>query len=395
MTRLLVLSFYYPPDLSAGSFRCKALIEAIDQRRGADLQVDVITTLPNRYKELNVAAPKYEEQDWLTIRRIALPSHRSGIGDQAWAFLLFAISAVRMMRGREYDAVFATSSRLMTAALGAAISRRKKSRLYLDIRDLFVDTISDILSEPLKRWLMPFFRRLEKWTFAQAEAISIVSAAFEPYVKSIANSKKIWLFTNGIDPEFLDQSFSNPNSASKPLPTILYAGNLGEGQGLEHVLPKAAAVLMGKANFKVIGGGGRLEQLKATTAELNNVEILPPVNRAALMDHYRDAEILLLHLNDHQAFQKVLPSKLFEYAATGKPIIAGVSGYAANFIHQHIPGAYVFTPLHSAGLAKAMQNAASGPPLYVRAEFCSKFARTKLMSDMAGVLLSDIMTIES
>ena len=33
----------------------------------------------------------------------------------------------------------------MTAALGAWIARRKRARLYLDIRDIFVDTIGDML----------------------------------------------------------------------------------------------------------------------------------------------------------------------------------------------------------------------------------------------------------
>ena len=30
--KLLVLSFYFPPDLCAGSFRCEALIDALEAR---------------------------------------------------------------------------------------------------------------------------------------------------------------------------------------------------------------------------------------------------------------------------------------------------------------------------------------------------------------------------
>jgi len=32
-----------------------------------------------------------------------------------------------------------------------------------------------------------------------------------------------------------------------------------------------------------------------------------------------DADVLFLHLNAYKAFEKVLPSKIFEYAATGRP----------------------------------------------------------------------------
>ena len=46
--------------------------------------------------------------------------------------------------------------------------------------------------------------------------------------------------------------------------------------------------------------------------------------------------ILFIHLNAYPAFEKVLPSKIFEYAATGKPILAGVSGYSADFIRNNL-----------------------------------------------------------
>jgi hypothetical protein len=66
---------------------------------------------------------------------------------------------MRHVANRDYDLVLATSSRLMTAALGALIARRKRARLYLDIRDIFVDTIGDVspgpLALPLRQLLVP------------------------------------------------------------------------------------------------------------------------------------------------------------------------------------------------------------------------------------------------
>jgi hypothetical protein len=45
--RLLVLSFYYQPDLGAGSFRTTALVRALREHTPSTM-VDVVTTLPNR-----------------------------------------------------------------------------------------------------------------------------------------------------------------------------------------------------------------------------------------------------------------------------------------------------------------------------------------------------------
>ena len=44
--RILILSFYYAPDLCAGSFRATALIESLQPiAETLNIQVDIITTL--------------------------------------------------------------------------------------------------------------------------------------------------------------------------------------------------------------------------------------------------------------------------------------------------------------------------------------------------------------
>ena len=40
----------------------------------------------------------------------------------------------------------------------------------------------------------------------------------------------------------------------------------------------------------------------------------------------------------------MLPSKIFEYIAVGKPIVAGLNGYSARFIKKNIGHAYLFNP---------------------------------------------------
>lgn len=98
--------------------------------------------------------------------------------------------------------------------------------------------------------------------------------------------------------------------------------------------------------FKVIGDGGRKQKLIQRLQEkgCKNVIVSPPVERDALMSEYAKADVLFLHLNDYEAFKKVLPSKLFEYGATGKPIWAGVGGYAAEFVSKELSNAVVFNP---------------------------------------------------
>lgn len=386
--KLLVLSFYYQPDLSAGSFRTTALVKALLDKLPADAHIELITTLPNRYSSFSSEAPELEEHPRLTIRRIALPAHKSGMVDQAKAFLVYAKQVRNIARGKHYDLVYATSSRLMTATLGAVIARSKKIPLYLDIRDIFVDTIKDVLSGKMVRFIKPILSLLERFTIKSARKVNLVSAGFLPYFKARYPDQDYSLFTNGIDDEFLNLSVVNTENNQNRILDVVYAGNIGEGQGLHNIIPQMAKRLEGKLRFKVIGDGGRLTSLKdaINASKCNNVDLLNPVKRDELINIYQSADILFLHLNDYDAFRKVLPSKLFEYAALGKPIWAGIAGYAAEFVTEHIENASVFAPCNVDAAVEALQRLEIS--MTPRAAFIDRFSRANIMRDMAADVIS-------
>lgn len=385
--RVLLLSFYYPPDIGPGPLRAESIVNALHEEGKGGLEIHVLTTIPNRYSTLSVEAPEYEGTSAVTIRRFSLPAHESGMVDQSRAFISFATAALRATRDVKFDIVVATSSRLMTAAVGALIARRCEAKLYLDIRDLFTDTMQDVLAKSPFRLFLPAFRLLERWTFRSATGINVVSAGFLPHLRKVAPNKSPTVFTNGIDEEFIKEKKRLIKDKCNPL--VVYAGNFGEGQGLHNILPK----FMERADFQVdlrlIGDGGKRKILSDLIVRnsLVNVMIRPPVARIDLLDQYHEADVLFLHLNDYQAFKKVLPSKIFEYAATGKPILAGVGGYAAEFIREHVPGAEVFEPCDAEAMKRALERLLSGPREIDRSEFCVQYMRKNIMRDMAKDIL--------
>jgi glycosyltransferase involved in cell wall biosynthesis len=386
--RILVLSFYYRPDLCAGSFRTTPLVGALRDRAPAGTQIDVVTTLPNRYSTFTQEAAEIESLPGLEIRRIKLPSHRSDMSNQARAFLHFARRALAITRPRKYDLVFATSSRLMTAALGALIARRQCAPLYLDLRDIFVDTIRDILP-PIAAWpLAHFFSFVESWTVRRANRLNFVSRGFEEYFRTRYGERSFSWFTNGVDDEFLAAAPATTSASRRGPATILYAGNIGEGQQLHEVLPALARALLGKARFVVIGDGGRRDALSTAIfrSGVDNVELRSPMQRTALLEAYREADVLFLHLGAHAAFEKVLPSKLFEYAALGKPVLAGVAGYAARFVREEIKNSAVFAPCDAQAAVRAFNSLklVSQP----RADFVAKYSRANIVRAMADDVLT-------
>jgi len=59
-------------------------------------------------------------------------------------------------------------------------------------------------------------------------------------------------------------------------------------------------------------------------------------SRTALKSLYARATALLVHVDSLRAFDRVLPSKIFEYAATGKPVIAGIGPVAGQFLRENV-----------------------------------------------------------
>lgn len=367
-----------------------ALVKELVKIVSSDVRIDVITTQPNRYHSFKQTTAECEISQNVTVYRVPLPTHKSGMLDQSKAFITYYRQAFKIIKNNRYDLVFATSSRLMTAFLGVRLAKLVGAPVYLDIRDIFVDTIKDVFSEKPVFFLTPVLSLVERYTFRSANRINLVSKGFLPYFESLYPRLQYDCFTNGIDEEFIGNfPEKNDERVTNCRVKVLYAGNVGEGQGLHHIIPDLAALTAEKFEFVIVGDGGRYSQLaeRVSSLGLQNVTLLPPVDRNKLINMYQEADVLFLHLNDYDAFKKVLPSKVFEYAATGKPILAGVAGYSRQFIESEIENAAVFEPCSAPDGVSALNRLKL--KYTPRVSFIKNYRRTTIMSNMARVLMSE------
>ena len=83
--RILILSFYFPPDIGPGALRAETLCHELNNNY-KNLNIDIITTMPNRYYTYRVAASPFERNGSILVKRIDLPKHKSGMLDQTKAF---------------------------------------------------------------------------------------------------------------------------------------------------------------------------------------------------------------------------------------------------------------------------------------------------------------------
>ena len=367
------------------------MVSEIARKADPNINTELISAQANRYNSLETygSAPDHNFQN-TGITVLKVPQHHGTLVGQIICFFIFAKKTLKHLKcqAQEIDLVIATSSRLMTACLGAFIACRYKAKLHLDIRDLFIINIQNILGMIPRVCIMALLKKIEQLTLTRANSISVVSPAFIPHIQKVSSKAPIWIATNGIDPQFVNLCQTKKERTGTP--TVLYAGNIGDGQALHKILPIVAKNLNGNVKFKVIGDGTEKWRLESELKNLNisNVELLPPISRDKLMCEYKRADILFLHLNDHKALNLVIPSKIFEYVATGKPILAGVSGFSAELLEE-VAGVEKFTPCNARQMKIALSTLLQGPSSFERNEFCKKFDRSEIMADLIEKIITE------
>ena len=93
-------------------------------------------------------------------------------------------------------------------------------------------------------------------------------------------------------------------------------------------------------HFLFIGDGAFKKRLlrQKESLQLTNVTMLNPISRQEVPDHISITNIALIPLKKTDVFKTVIPSKIFENTAMGKPILLGVEGESKGIIEKYNAG---------------------------------------------------------
>ncbi|MDO9338961.1 MAG: glycosyltransferase family 4 protein [Bacteroidales bacterium] len=183
---------------------------------------------------------------------------------------------------------------------------------------------------------------LEKSVLKKADRIITVGASlktlFSLKVKGVENKTDV--ITNGYD----EDDFAGLTPSSSDIFTISYTGTLSDAYPIEGFLDALQS-------FKENGNDFRLRFIGTVSPKHKDlilsktgnsiVEFIPYVDHATAIRYLLDTTVLLLIIPDHQSNKCIITGKLFEYIATGKPILClgPVDGDAAEIIRTTGNGA--------------------------------------------------------
>ena len=371
--RVLFVTQYFPPESGAAPARAAHFARALER---AGHEVRVLTGLPNHPS--GAIRPEYarvrratERRGGITVERVWLhATPRKTAVTRLWNHLTFAWSALPVaLSGPRPDLVIASTPPLFLGITAWLAARRHRAPLVLDCRDDWpraAVALGELRPGPVT-WALEGL----SW-FLQRRAARVI--AVTPGMRRQLEARgldggRLALITNGADTDLFRPGRGRNGAARRPF-TVLYAGTHGLVHGMEALID-AAESLKGRDDvaFVLVGDGVAKPALerRAEEAGLCHVAFRPSLSPEGLVDVIREADVCVATTRAGAFCGETIPVKLFDYLACGRPVVAAVSGDAAEVVNRS-GGGIVVEPGDGRAIAGAIERLASDSALRSRLE---------------------------
>jgi colanic acid biosynthesis glycosyl transferase WcaI len=339
--RILILSQWFQPE---PTFKGLPLAKALQANGHA---VEVLTGFPNYpggklYPGYKLRLWKREVMEGIRVIRVILfPSHDRSALRRVFNYISFGLSTLLFgsLLIKEPDVVYAFN--LVTLGPAARLIKlRFGASIILDIQDLWPDSVveSGMITGRISRILLKSASNL---VYRGMDHLIVLSPTMKSeLMKRRINGERISVVYNWCEDHELGYGEEPADISAFPALSgrfvVMYAGNLGVLQKLDTVLAAAGKIKNIEPNivFVFVGDGvdrSRLEKI-AREKVLSNVFFWKRQAPNRMPAVYRTADVMLVHLKDSYLFRMTIPSKIQAYMASGKPIIAGIKGDAADLV---------------------------------------------------------------
>ena len=362
--RILVVTLMHAPDGGPQAPISAMLCESL-ARRGHE--VTVITAVPHYPsgqvpQEFRGRWIQRSREEGVEVIRIRVPSiDRANLKLRLLQFICYQVGAVVAGLTRRFDVMLFNSSALESWLIFFILSSLRDTPVISSVQDVYPDVgvklgiFQHRLVIAMVGWLESFFLRSSKY-------VRILSESFIQPLLSLGVPEEHmvliydWVDTDLIRPFPRNNDFSREHGLGEKF-VVLYAGNLGFSQGLEHVLT-AAQLLQDRKDIKFVllgeGAGRNNLMAQAKERQVENVEFLPFQPRSRLPEVLATANVSLVTLKKGIGTAS-LPSKCYSILASGRPLLASVDvGSGTWNLVQRSGGGICVPPEDSEALAQAI-----------------------------------------
>lgn len=338
-------------------------------------KVTVITSAPN-FPEGRVH-PGYrnrwyqvEERDGIRVIRVkTFIAANEGVMLRTLDFLTFMMTGFfgGLVQERP-DVVVATSPQFFAAVGGWALSAVRRRPFVFELSDLWPASITAV-GAMRENFGLRMIERLELFLYRHAAKVVALTRSFKTDLVSRGiSADKIAVVINGVDmsrytPRPRDPQLAREVGLENRF-VVGYIGTHGMAHALERVLDAADLLREVPAvRFLFVGSGAARDRLVSEAARrgLSNVVLVPAQPKEMMPSYWSLCDLALVHLKDTPLFRTVIPSKIFEAMAMGRPIVLSApDGEAADIVRGTGAG-IVLPPEDPQALAEAVKSLSQSP----------------------------------
>ncbi len=375
--RILFFTDHYYPEPSAPAAhvhdRCR-----IWASQGHE--VTVITNHPNFpigevYEGYRNVLRKIEEIDGVRVVRVkTYMAENKGTVKRTLDYFSYAVSAlVQAFREKKPDVVISTSPHLFVPLAGVNYARLRRIPHVLEVRDIWPASIAAVAGWNRQGRVYRMLEKLELSLYRRSARVNVMTHSFvEDLTSRGVPADKISVVINGAD-----LSTYSPGPRNEALADSLgltgkfvvgYLGTVGGAHGLETAIEAAAMLREENVVLLIVGAGAAKDDLEALAAEkgLTNIIFTGRKTKDEMPDYWSVVDTALIHLRNDPVFESVIPSKIFETMAMGRPILYGAPAGEGSRIVEDAEAGLIFAPEAPAAMADAIRRLKTEPDLRKR-----------------------------
>ena len=336
--KILVFSQYFYPE----NFRINTLCRELVMRGH---EVTVVTGYPQYpygriYDGYGFDIPYESQWNGVKICRVKVHPRGSNLLGMLRNTVDYVVQANRWVKAcrEKFDAVYVFEVSPVTVGLPAVNYKKKFGvPMFFNLQDLWPENVEEVLGirfAPLT-WLI---NRIVDRIYNGSDKILCTSNGFAENLRGrgVPDEKIVFWPQFCLEPNLKEAE--KPEVYRDDTFNIVFAGNLGDAQGLD-LMVDAARELKGTAvRWYLVGDGrakARLEQKVRDCGVCEEVTFIGRVSEKEADRYVHFADCAYLSFQDNKIFNMTLPAKLQTYLACGTPILAAAGGESARLVGEN------------------------------------------------------------
>lgn len=250
------------------------------------------------------------------------------------------------------DVIIASSVHPLTLVAGIKISKKLSIPCICEIRDLWPESLIEYNKIKRKSMIAKCMQSGEKWIYKKADSLIFTIPGAFSYIcdmkwESEIPQAKVNYINNGVDLKTYSENVNSDRYTDSHLDAelfnVVYTGSIREANHIDRfveVADKLDSIDRG-IQILIYGDGDRKEKLEKIVEEkkLTNIKFLGKVEKSAVPCILHKSKLNIMDGDIEEIGKYGLSgNKLFEYAASGKPVIMDCNENQFGFINNNHMG---------------------------------------------------------